>query len=533
MTVPRITPSVLRQQFQEQKDIALVDVREEDTFSEGHLLRAGSLPLSRLELLARKRLPRLSMPIVICADDEALAQRAAGRLQEAGYTAVFVLAGGIAAWKAQGLPVYKGVHVPSKGFAEVIEHNNETPYLSAEQLVQLRKSGADIVVLDSRSNEEYRDNTIPTAISVPGAELVYRIYDLAPSDQTTVVVNCGGRTRSIIGAQSLINAGIKNKVYSLKDGTMGWHLAGLTLERGQTPAYSQTSQRGLELAREATTAVAERFKLRAISHAELKAFRAEADQTTLYLFDVRSPEEYRDGHLDGFINIAGGQLIQETDRWIASWQARIVLSDDNCIRAIMTASWLAQLGLANVFYLGEGFGSESLVRDVPVDHGYRAFPLQGPEPKMLTVQEAATEIRAGRAAVIDVSLSSVYDAGHIPGAWHAVRSRLGANLSKLPASDLLIVTSEDGVLARFAASELLRMGRRSVAIGGGTRQWAEAGLGLETGLVNFLDEPDDVYYVPRRRKKDQARYMREYLDWEQGLLLQLGGDADCPFPVHS
>ena len=96
--------------------------------------------------------------------------------------------------------------------------------------------GVRLVILDSRPYEEYHRMNIPGGIDAPGAELVYRVHDLAADPDTLVVVNCAGRTRSIIGAQSLINAGIPNKVVALKNGTMGWHLAGLELERGQTRA---------------------------------------------------------------------------------------------------------------------------------------------------------------------------------------------------------------------------------------------------------------------------------------------------------
>ena len=119
--------------------------------------------------------------------------------------------GGIAAWEAAGYRIYSGVHVPSKAFAEVVEHEAGTPHLSAPELKALIDSGADIAIFDSRSYEEYHNNSIPTAISVPGAELVYRFTDMVPSPETTVIVNCGGRTRSIIGAQSLRNAGFSEQ----------------------------------------------------------------------------------------------------------------------------------------------------------------------------------------------------------------------------------------------------------------------------------------------------------------------------------
>src|SRR5207245_8921614 len=69
-------------------------------------------------------------------------------------------------------------------------------------------------------------------VSVPGAELVLRAREAAPDPATTIIVNCAGRTRSIIGTQSLINAGVANKVVALRNGTIGWTLAKQNLEHG-------------------------------------------------------------------------------------------------------------------------------------------------------------------------------------------------------------------------------------------------------------------------------------------------------------
>src|SRR5207237_5804412 len=109
---------------------------------------------------------------------------------------------------AAGFPVYGGLHGPSKGFAEVVEHECATPWISAEELADRQKRGERMAIFDSRSYEEYHSNSIPGAISVPGAELVYRFGELVPSQDTFVVVNCGGRTRSIIGAQALVDGGV-------------------------------------------------------------------------------------------------------------------------------------------------------------------------------------------------------------------------------------------------------------------------------------------------------------------------------------
>ena len=67
-----------------------------------------------------------------------------------------------------------------------------------------------------------------------------------------------------------------------------------------------------------------------------------------YRFDVRTPEEYAAGHVPEALSAPGGQLIQETDRDMTTWGARVVLVDDNGVRATMTASWLMQMGWADV-----------------------------------------------------------------------------------------------------------------------------------------------------------------------------------------
>src|SRR5262249_50498742 len=177
---------------------------EEGSFHEGHLLMASCLPLSRLELMAPGLLPRRSAPIVVCDDGEGLAERAAARLIEGGYTDVSVLQGGVKAWEAAGFPVYSGVHVPSKAFAEVVEHDYGTPWISVEELAERQKRGEKLAIFDSRSYEEYHSNTIPGAISVPGAELVYRFNEMAPSPDTFVVVNCGGRHPTTTRAPPLL-----------------------------------------------------------------------------------------------------------------------------------------------------------------------------------------------------------------------------------------------------------------------------------------------------------------------------------------
>ncbi|MBT6245526.1 MAG: sulfurtransferase, partial [Gammaproteobacteria bacterium] len=314
----KISPLDLRRLLQGDAELALIDVREQGTFSEAHLLFAVCIPLSRLELLVGDLIPRSDTLIVIVDDSsrDEFGQQAAVRLVELGYRNVVLLEGGVEAWQAANLELFSGVNVPSKAFGEFVEHQYNTPRLAAAEVKEMLDTGTNMVIVDSRPFDEYHNMNIPTATDMPGAELAYRIHDVAPDPETMVVVNCAGRTRSIIGAQSLINAGIPNRVAALKDGTMGWHLAGFELEHGSTRQAQMPSGPALEKALAAAERVSKRFGVSKVNAEEVESWLQDLDRTT-YLLDVRSPVEYLQGHLPGFVNAPGGQLVQATDEYVA------------------------------------------------------------------------------------------------------------------------------------------------------------------------------------------------------------------------
>jgi rhodanese-related sulfurtransferase len=495
-------------------ELAILDVREEGVHARNHLLLASSAPLSQLELRVGRLVPRLAARIVLVDDEEALAQRAARVLRRLGYRDLHVLAGGNAAWKAAGYELYSGVHVPSKAFGEHVEHHDNTPRIAAAELKAKLDAGADLVVLDSRPMNEYRVMNIPGALDCPGAELVYRVHQAAPRAETLVVVNCAGRTRSIIGAQSLINAGIPNKVVALKNGTMGWHLAGLDLEHGQSHSVQMPAGAALEKAKAAAAKVAKRFSIRLVSEKELEKMKREPART-LYLFDVRSPEEYAAGHLRGSISAPGGQLVQATDSYAAVHGACIALVDDNGVRATMTASWLLQMGWPDVF----------VVKDAVLDSVRPAFPVNAPAGATISIHDLKPESML----VLDFGTSLQYRKGHIPGAAFAIRSRLEGHREEFD-SKSIVCTSPDGLLARFAAADLaVLLGQEVPALAGGTDAWRAAGLALESGDTRMLDAPEDVYYKPYDHQAQIEAAMQDYLQWEVALLEQIRRDPDCRF----
>jgi rhodanese-related sulfurtransferase len=525
--IKSITARELKAALHDDREIALLDAREEAAFGARHHLLATCVPLSRLELMLDDLVPRRAARLVWCDDGEGVAARAAARSAALGYGDVAVLAGGLSAWEAEGFKLYSGIHVPSKAFAEVVEHEAKTPYISVHELQAMLDAKADIVIYDSRSFEEYHNNSIPTATSVPGAELVYRFKDLAPSPETLVVVNCGGRTRSIVGAQSLIAAGVTNRVVSLKDGTMAWHLAGLEVVHGATRRPPEVSPQGLAYAQAAAAKVAARCGVARIDHATLAAWRAEAAARALYLLDVRTPAEYEAGHLRGARSAPGGQLVQETDYHLATWGARVVLVDDNGVRASMTASWLKQMGWHDVAVL------VATAADSDWEYGpYRPRVLGLEAAPAIGVDALRARLEANEAVLVDLDLSTRYARGHIPGAWFAVRARLAANVSKLPAAKAIVLTSADGALAALAAAELKSVVEVPVlALAGGTRNWTDAGLPVESGTAHMLDGTDDVYLMPRERGQDREAAMREYLTWEINLVKDMAEDGDQRFKL--
>jgi rhodanese-related sulfurtransferase len=516
-----VSASDLRGKIGDGGELALVDVREELIFSQNHLLLARSVPLSRFELRFGALVPRRATRIVLCDDGDGLAERAAAILKRNGYTDISILAGGVSAWKAAGFELFSGVNVPSKAFGEYIEHASGTPSIAASELEKLLREGADVAVLDSRPFDEYARVSIPTAVNVPGAELVLRAREIAPSPDTIVVVNCAGRTRSIIGAQSLINAGLPNKVVALRNGTMGWNLAGFICDSGKNRRAPDVSANTLEWARSAAERVAQRWGVRMIGHAALQTLHGDAGRT-LYLFDVRDPAEYEAGHVAGAISAPGGQLVQATDQYVGTLGARIVLVDDRKVRALMTGSWLRQMGWVDVFVLAET-GTET---------GWPAPPMLATDLRTNAAINLATfgELFSRDAAtILDLSPSRDYLKEHIPGAWFAIRTRLDCALKKIPLRGTVVLSSEDGLLAQLAVSEAETLVDRPVRfLVGGTAAWKAAGYEL-SAEAHMADEAVDQWRKPYERAGDVKAAMSEYLAWETDLLPRIERDGSMKF----
>ena len=525
-------------------EFALLDAREEGVFSDRHLFHAACVPLSQLELVIERLVPRRSTQVVWCDDDgrpDGLAARAARRANELGWPNCRVLDGGIEAWTAGGGEVYSGVNVPSKAFGELVEQRYGTPHISADELKSLLDeqyagSVPQVAVLDSRPMGEFRRRSIPTGIDCPGAELVHRVKEVVTDPDTLVVVNCAGRTRSIIGAQSLINAGVENRVVALENGTMGWELAGYEVATGEDAHAPDPGPAALAWATAAAVDVAERFQVSEIDLDTLGRWQADTARTT-YLLDVRTDAEFENGHIPGSRHAPGGQLVQATDEYVATRNARIVLVDDDGVRARMTASWLRQLGWADAVVLAGGLPAFNEASGGALTKGKSARTIVA-RASVPTVRPPALaeQLEAGEeVTVIDVGTSVKYRMrGHIPGSWWAIRSRLDEARAVIGDTPRIVLTSTDGTLAKLAVADAAVHwpDAEISALAAGNKGWRHAGLDMEPGFDRATTEPDDVWYKPYDHDEAVVRqHMEDYLTWEVALVEQVERDPTVSFPT--
>jgi rhodanese-related sulfurtransferase len=512
-----VAPATLKSWLHDKKEIALVDVREHGQYGEEHLFYVVSAPYSKLELEVQRLVPRKTVRLVLVGDDaNELTTRAAHRLARLGYTEIYLLEGGIAQWKRAGYQVFAGVNLPSKAFGELAEHAFHTPRITAQALNAKIAANEDIVILDGRPYSEYRKMSIPTAACCPNGELPLRIDDLVVRPETTIVINCAGRTRSIIGAQTLINLGIKNNILALENGTQGWYLADLKLDHGATRKYPETvNPKNLIAQQTRAKTLAEKNGVMFVDGATVERWLKDNTRTT-FLCDVRSPEEFARGTIPEAQHTPGGQLVQATDQFVGVRGARLVVFDDENVRAPAMASWLAMMGwevavLTDAFTHQWAAGHEHLQAK------------QQPHSDQWTAISAEQLERAQATATLclDIRASTKYREAHLKNFVWSIRPKFNTLPSLKGASVVLV--ADDLALAELAALELSEAGASQIQIILSTvEQWRAAGLELTSSPSNPTDQDsiDYLFFVHDRHEGNRAAAMR-YLEWEINLLNQI------------
>jgi rhodanese-related sulfurtransferase len=512
-----VAPATLKSWLHDKKEIALVDVREHGQYGEEHLFYVVSAPYSKLELDIQRLVPRKTVRLVLVGDDtNELTARAAHRLEHLGYSDIYLLDGGIAQWENAGYQVFAGVNLPSKVFGELVEHAFHTPRITAQALNAKIATHEDIVILDGRPFTEYRKMSIPTAACCPNGELALRIDDLVANPDTTIVINCAGRTRSIIGAQTLINLGVKNKVLALENGTQGWYLADLQLDHGASQKYTETiNVKNLTAQQQRAKALAEKHDVAFVDVATVVRWLTDTTRTT-FLCDVRSPEEFARGSIPGSQHTPGGQLVQATDQYVGVRGARLVVFDEENVRAPAMASWLAMMGW------------EVAVLTNALTYQWKPQPTALPvEPPTYAANvstitaEQLKSLDTLTAFCVDIRASTKYRKAHLKGFVWSIRPQL----NKLPVIQgaSVVVVAEDLAIAHLAALELLEAGATHVQINIDTpQQWKAASLEIiaTPSLPSDQESIDYLFFVHDRHDGNRAAAMR-YLEWEINLLNQI------------
>ena len=494
---------------------AVLDVRERGAFERGHVFRTTTLPRRQLEFRVPGLVTAPATPIALIDADGSLAPLAATTLGAMGYRDVRVLDGGLAAWRAAGRRVVQGLNVPSKVFGERALHEWGTPQIAPHELMRRIEKRDDLMIVDSRTFEEYHRGCIPGSISVPGGELVLRIGELVERPETTIVVHCGGRTRSYIGAESLRRMRLPNPIVALENGTMGWELAGLTLERGANRTAPAPGSKSRVQAAATAKRVAVEDGVKSLGVDDVRRLWDGRRERNVYLIDVRTADEYEADHVAGSIWAPGGQAVQATDDYFAVRGASYVFICDGFVRSVMTAAWFTRMGVPDVAVLA---GGVSAWRD---GGGLIESGQPAPAPFGWDAARAAARYRKpgelGDALVVDVGMSDAYARGHVPGAGWICRSRLESKIAGVAPDRTrpIVLTCEDGVVSTLAAATLVRLGYKQISVlDGGTRAWADAGRPFEAGATRLWDEADDVVLKPYQRGREA---MEAYLRWEEAL----------------
>lgn len=492
---------------------AFIDLREEGEAAEGHPFGSVNLPYSRLELELGALVPRPDTPLVLFDGGNDLAARAALRLGALGYQQLSIVDGGALGWEAAGFPLFKGVHTWSKAFGEWVQHEFDVPEIGPHELLRQRALATPPVLIDGRPLAEHRAFTLPGALNCPNADLPLALPALAEAD-LPVIVHCAGRTRSIIGAQTLRDFGLPNPVMALRDGTQGWELAGFQRDIGANRPMPAPSPSQIAAATARAKAVIAAHGLPTLTAAGLEAWQGDQSRTT-YLFDPRSdgtpPSGFRATH--------GTTLVQQTDRFIAVKGARVVLWDPGLVRSTFAALWLNRMGIM----------AHVLLEPPQPTTPATGLPLPA-APRALDAPALDAALAQG-ALVLDLRPVAAFRAAHLAKARRAIRPQIPALGLPENSKIVLVASDSDSARAALVAHDLATAGHAVLGLTLDPKLWQEHGLPLDKSVADApLDDPETVQFCAGRHSGN-LQDARLYLAWETGLLDRLSAAGLTPWPA--
>ena len=205
---PPLTPAEFRQEMG--KGAVVVDTSEPPAFGGAHIKGAYSVWLEGLPAFAGWVLS-YDQPILLVLEDQAHLERAVRYLVRAGYDRITgYLRGGTEGWYNAGLP---------------IEH---LPLLSVHQLKGMLDRGEELLVLDTRGQEEWESGHIAGALHINVGYLEQRLSEVPRDVPVAVICNVGHRAG--VGASILLRAGYPS-VYNVLGSVKAWVTAGFPVTK--------------------------------------------------------------------------------------------------------------------------------------------------------------------------------------------------------------------------------------------------------------------------------------------------------------
>ena len=364
----KITPETVRSWISDKEEVAFIDVREIGQHTNGHPFFSISIPYSLFEFNIKILVPNKQTRVILIDNNNGISDLVYNIAHQMGYSNISIIEGGVEEWVSAGYKLFDGINVPSKSFGELIEKYFHTPSITAKELAQKQKNNENYIVIDGRPFLEYNKMSIPKSICCPNAELFYRVSSHIKDMNTEIIINCAGRTRSIIGAQTLINFGIKNKVKALENGTQGWFLSELSLEHNKNK-YLEVLPNDIETQQlqNKVLKLTNDLNIDLIDLKKAQELIIDKKKST-FIFDVTTSKTISTKPCT-IMNVPGGQLIQATDKYIGVWKATVILVDDgDLIRAGTTSFWLKKMGY-EVYILKEGLlKAQTLKFTKEIDH---------------------------------------------------------------------------------------------------------------------------------------------------------------------
>ena len=489
------------------KELAFIDVRETSQHTSGHPFFSISIPYSEFEINVEKFIPNKKVRIVLFDNNNGVSEIIYKKAKNLKYINIFILKDGVKGWIKSKFRLFDGINVPSKSFGELIEEKFNTPSITASQLSKKQKEKKDIVILDGRPFDEYNKMSIPGSVCCPNAEIPYRISELIKSSDTEIIINCAGRTRSIIGTQALINFGIKNKVYALENGTQGWFLNNFKLDYGKTKFLDKTpnNEKINELRNKVVNLLENNVEIIDFNQAQKLI---DDKNFTTYIFDVRT-NSVKKNELSKLRNVPGGQLIQATDKYIGVLKSHIILFDDgDLVRAGMTALWLKKMNY-HCYVVNE---SPERIKNLNLRHevNFKTKPINLIELDDLKNLE---DIH-----IFDVRNSVDYRNKRIKGSiW---TNRLIIKKEVIQYKNSIVLVTDDLPKASLVANDIQEENPKLLVQ---VYNWDE------TEVENFFEQIDstkitldekfiDYNFHTHLRHQGNKKHAKKYLKWEKSLI---------------